>query len=352
MLQEIQELQQEIEELQQGLSLIMLNNKEMKLLERKFYRQQKIYFFPLANAYRERNNLDKCISLFRQGICVFPQYWAARVALGRALMERGDLDEALEELEAAVDQVPENLLLHRLLALIYFKKGKLLKSATYCRLVLFMVPDDRECLFIMDEISKMQARGSQTESIIEETKRFSPEQWQPERGQPGRGQPGRAQKEQALKEQAQKEQGEQPERAQQKQTQKEQTQQAERVQKELAPQTEQVKKTKKKEQEEQAQGEIVTPTIAELYLSQGFAEKALELYQKLLIRQPDRTEWRERIHSIQKERGIEIRESKDNGPGEERPSVEGSGGEHREDPAEILRQLEAWLEHIEKPRGN
>jgi tetratricopeptide (TPR) repeat protein len=290
----------------------MLNNKEMKLLERKFYRQQKIYFFPLANAYRERNNLDKCISLFRQGICVFPQYWAARVALGRALMERGDLDEALEELEAAVDQVPENFLLHRLLALIYFKKGKLLKSATYCRLVLFMVPDDRECLFIMDEISKIQARGSQTEAIIEETKRFSPE------------------------------------RAQQKQTQKEQTQQAGRAQKEQAPQTEQVKKTKKKkEQEEQAQGEIVTPTIAELYLSQGFAEKALEIYQKLLIRQPDRTEWRERIHSIQKESGIEICGSKANDLGGERPGVEGSGGEHHEDPAEILRQLDAWLEHIE-----
>ncbi len=321
----------------------MVNNKYLKLLEKKFRHQQKRYFLPLANAYRERNNLDKCISLFRQGLLAFPHYWAARVALGRALMERGDLDEALEELEAAIGYVPENLLLHRLLALLYFKRGELSKSATYCRLVLFMIPEDRECFFIMSEISKIQARGSQTEAIIEETKRFAPESWQFEQEPPEQEQPEQEPPEQ--EQQSWQPEQEPPEQEQQSwQFEQELPEQElpEQEQEEPAPQPE---RTKKK-QEQEGQEEILTPTIAELYLSQGFAEKAIEIYQELLIRQPDRTEWMERIRSIQKERGIKVSEPKAGDLG----GV--SGGEHGDDSGEVLRQLEAWLKNIEKSGTN
>lgn len=292
------------------MSLNMVKNKEVKLLEKKFHHfKQMRYFFPLANAYRYHNDLDTCISLFRQGLSVFPQYWAARVALGRALMEKGDLDGALEELEAASDQVPENLLLHRLLASIYFKRGDLSKAAACCRLVLFMISDDRECLFIMDEISKMQRRESQAEPVPEqeknlfleqaepvpeEEKKLSPESWPSEREQ----------EEQARKEPVQEEQA----------------------------------------REDQSQEEILTPTIAELYLSQGFAEKALEIYQKLLIRQPDREEWLERIHFIQEEMGIKTGAKKAGGRGR---SVE-HGGKH----GDVLQQLESWLKNIDRLKVN
>lgn len=185
---------------------------------------------------------------------MFPNYWAARVALGRALVERGDIDEALKELEMAVAHIPENLLLHRLLASLYFHKEEWSKAVRYCQLVLFVNPQDRECLSIMEEISKIRAGESQAGP--EEEKSLSPEK-----------------------------DGE----------------------------------------------EIITPTIAELYLSQGLVEKAVEIYRKLLIRQPDHEEWKERILSIQKERGL--------------PAISGESGEEK---GEVLEQLETWLKAVEE----
>jgi len=305
----------------------MVTNKELKLLEKKFRHRQERYFFPLANAYRERNNLDKCISLFRQGLLAFPHYWAARVALGRALMERGDLDEALQELEAAVEQVPENLLLRRLLTVLYFKRGELSKAAVHCRIVLLVIPDDRECSFIMNEISKMQASGSQTAAIaaiIEETKKFSPEPWQSEPEEAGPEQEKSAQQ----PEHAQEQELQQPEHVQEQQERSQQPQLPERAQ----------KKQVREEQEE-----ILTPTIAELYLSQGFAQKAIEIYQELLIRQPDCTEWVERIRSIQKEKGLEVSEPKALNRGSNPGGEQGCGSSEK-----VLQQLETWLKNIEK----
>ncbi|MGA1875936.1 MAG: tetratricopeptide repeat protein, partial [bacterium] len=128
---------------------------ELESLKKKYrHHPRKRYFFPLANAYREHKKLNECIETFRKGLSLYPGYWAAKVALGRALLEKGDLEEALRELEEAAPHVPENLLMHELLASIYVKQGKLEKAAHQAKLVLFINPSHGTCQDIMDEITK------------------------------------------------------------------------------------------------------------------------------------------------------------------------------------------------------
>lgn len=46
---------------------------------------------------------------------------------------------------------------------------------------------------------------------------------------------------------------------------------------------------------------IVTPTLADIYLAQGHYERAIEIYEELMNRDPQNTFYRQRLSSIKKE---------------------------------------------------
>jgi hypothetical protein len=50
---------------------------------------------------------------------------------------------------------------------------------------------------------------------------------------------------------------------------------------------------------EPASGELMSPTLAELYFNQGFTDKAIEVYRQLLDREPDNTRLRRRLDELQ-----------------------------------------------------
>jgi len=269
---------------------------KLESLEKKFYQEsKKNYFFPLANAYREVDRLDDCIKIFRQGLSLFPAYWSARVALGRAFFEKGDLDLALKELETASIHVPENFLLHELLASIYLKKGDLLKAAHYSELVLFVNPHHAEALRMKKEVLKIGSLNSR--------KDFSHEQEQKS----------------SLKEQKRESLPERPEKQE--------------VETKFV--------IKKKDEEKKQEEEIITATLAELYISQGLPEKAIEIYQILIKQQPDREEeWNKRIVAIQEIQGAAI--------SAEIFASEEEAVKKKNSHKLILQQLETWLKNIEK----
>ncbi|MFQ5767920.1 MAG: tetratricopeptide repeat protein, partial [Acidobacteriota bacterium] len=73
-------------------------------------------FLPLAEEHRKAGRTAKAVTILRTGLKENPRYAAARVALGRLLLEQGRKREARLELEEAVRQAPDNLMGARLLA--------------------------------------------------------------------------------------------------------------------------------------------------------------------------------------------------------------------------------------------
>ncbi|HOJ71448.1 MAG TPA: tetratricopeptide repeat protein [Syntrophorhabdaceae bacterium] len=46
---------------------------------------------------------------------------------------------------------------------------------------------------------------------------------------------------------------------------------------------------------------IITATLADIYLQQGHLEKALEIYEKLVRKEPDNDFYKKRCHALRKE---------------------------------------------------
>jgi tetratricopeptide (TPR) repeat protein len=85
--------------------------------------------------------------------------------------------------------------------------------------------------------------------------------------------------------------------------------------------------------------EIVTPTLAELFFDQGKMEKAIEIYEKILLKNPDDERSRQRIDEISAlmtaEKPEEIYEEDNT----------------RKKTEKMINALESWLEDIRKDAG-
>src|SRR5918999_696191 len=68
-----------------------------------------IAFAQLAEEYRRAGQHKESVEVCRAGLSVHPEYLSARVTLGRALVELGQLDDAQRELETVLKSAPENL---------------------------------------------------------------------------------------------------------------------------------------------------------------------------------------------------------------------------------------------------
>src|SRR4249920_2347757 len=73
-------------------------------------------FGPIAERFRRAGDLDRAVSLCREGLRKFPNHISARVTLGWALLEQGKYDDAREELEQVLRRRPDNLAAIRALA--------------------------------------------------------------------------------------------------------------------------------------------------------------------------------------------------------------------------------------------
>jgi tetratricopeptide (TPR) repeat protein len=82
-----------------------------------------IAFAALAEEYRRLGRHDDAVEICRAGLLRHPAYLSARVTLGRALIETGDLDAAREQFETVLRSAPENIAATRGLAQIHERLG-------------------------------------------------------------------------------------------------------------------------------------------------------------------------------------------------------------------------------------
>ena len=84
-----------------------------------------IAFAQLGEEYRRAGRFREAIDTCRAGLKRHPGYLSARVTLGRAMLELGDLEGAYAELTNVLRQAPENLAAIRGLAEVHRRRGEL-----------------------------------------------------------------------------------------------------------------------------------------------------------------------------------------------------------------------------------
>lgn len=88
--------------------------------------------------------MQEAIETCRAGLVHHADYVSARVTLGRALTEAGELDEAQAELEAVLAAAPENLIAVRGLADIHHRRGQTGEALDLYRRALALAPNDAD----------------------------------------------------------------------------------------------------------------------------------------------------------------------------------------------------------------
>jgi tetratricopeptide (TPR) repeat protein len=111
-------------------------------------------FVQLAEEYRKAGLLDQAIDCCEKGLKKHPQYPSARVALGRALLEAGSFDRARDEFETVLKQVPDNILAHKFLGETYNRLGRLDEALKKYKVASTLAPEDAE---LGDRIQEVQA---------------------------------------------------------------------------------------------------------------------------------------------------------------------------------------------------
>src|SRR5688572_26732618 len=82
------------------------------------------FFVPLAEEYRRAGRLPEAIKALENGLAAHPGYVAARVALGRALLETGRIEESMEAFSKALSDDPSNLVAAKALGDIHLSRGE------------------------------------------------------------------------------------------------------------------------------------------------------------------------------------------------------------------------------------
>ncbi len=100
-----------------------------------------LVFATLAEEYRRAGRFQEAIAICRAGLEHHATFLSARVTLGRALIDVGELDEAKDVLKHVVSAAPENLAAIRALAEIHRRQGELDEEKVYSAMAQFVVAE-------------------------------------------------------------------------------------------------------------------------------------------------------------------------------------------------------------------
>ena len=121
-----------------------------------------IAFAQLAEEYRRAGSYQEAVDACHRGLAVHPTYLSARVTLGRALTQLGQLDEAESELQGVLRNAPQNLAAIRGLGDVHFKRGALPEAIALYRTALSLTPNDPELERTVADLSLTLARTLRT----------------------------------------------------------------------------------------------------------------------------------------------------------------------------------------------
>ncbi|HET7291171.1 MAG TPA: tetratricopeptide repeat protein [Vicinamibacteria bacterium] len=112
-------------------------------------------FAQLAEELRKGGELAEAVRVCRDGLQKQPTYHSARMTLARALLDSGDRAAARPEFEAVLKAAPDNILASRLLAECLEGLGDLQAARARYRTTLALAPSDRQ---VQSRLEAVEAR--------------------------------------------------------------------------------------------------------------------------------------------------------------------------------------------------
>jgi len=280
-------------------------------------------FAQLAEELRKEGEFEEAIRVSREGLQKHPAYPSARMTLGRALLDSGDLTGARGEFETVLKSAPDNILAGRFLGECLEALGDHLGALARYKTTLTLAPDDRQLQTRAEALQTRLAAPSPAQNqpdplaatIVEPRplavhQSFEPIPAEEPRVQTGQPPPAQVSPEApplpepppiplvAADESFEIERPyEFPTRtaASTERTVEETPASSARDEAETPPEGVEDAPLAKKEDSV----DLSSATLAELYFSQGLAEKAIQVYRQLLQREPGNERARTRLAEIE-----------------------------------------------------
>jgi len=118
-------------------------------------------FAPLAEAYRKSGLIDEAVEIAREGLRVHPNFIGGRVALARALFDKGAYEEVVLELTPVIREVPDNLVAQKLIAESCLMLGQTTEALGAYKMLLYFSPQDPEVAKMVSELeSQAYSQGA------------------------------------------------------------------------------------------------------------------------------------------------------------------------------------------------
>jgi tetratricopeptide (TPR) repeat protein len=111
-------------------------------------------FAPLAEELRRAGRPADAVGTCRAGLVIHPEYASARATLGRALLDLGELDQALAELTRVLAAAPEHLSALKGVAEIHARRGDHTEALATYRLALTLAREDAEVARAIDALEQ------------------------------------------------------------------------------------------------------------------------------------------------------------------------------------------------------
>ncbi|MBS4067210.1 MAG: hypothetical protein KGZ62_01250 [Sulfurimonas sp.] len=133
-------------------------------------------FAPLAELYRRIGLVDDAIAVAQKGAELHPDYVGGHLALGRAYFEKAMIAEARSELEYVTRFTPDNLLAQKLLSQIYIELDETTLAQRALELLLEANPADSESRITLESLQGSSASAPNSVEKLEN----APDEWQSE----------------------------------------------------------------------------------------------------------------------------------------------------------------------------
>ncbi len=139
----------------------MASSARIEELEKKFNENPRRYFAPLANEYRKAGDVQQAIAICRTYVPQQPGHMSGHIVFGQALFEAGDHDEARGVFEAALGLDPENLIALRHLGDIAREHGETDDARAWYRRVLDADPRNDDVAALLMSLEAEEAPASE-----------------------------------------------------------------------------------------------------------------------------------------------------------------------------------------------